>query len=350
MMKNYFYYFLLFVSSIACTPSEDNNTNSQFYQNYYSDNILPALTTFKQTTERQVSLINDFQKEKSIANFEKIQQQWLTCAVSYSKARVYNFVEVKKQFFDIRIYNFPANTTSIESNIKEQTTFNNAYFARKSSTTKGLAAMEYLLFDTSESLDLLHQDVHRNNYLLGIANELLQEANSLLRFWEEEYKNQFINANDKLCVNNARCIAFNQIINVLDVARVTKLEKPAGINTLSNPSVTLLEAFRSGNSLALITAQLNEIEYIYFNSTTNFASLVNDIDTDAVLSPAIKVAFENVYTEIDTLDTNLEEAIVNNPLQTVSIYNALNELIRLFSVDGASLLSVTTLPTDNDSD
>ncbi len=350
-MKNYFPYSLFILLLFSCDKNgNDTIPEDQFYAKYYSDNILPALLNFKSEAEKEIEAIKKFKNDKNLENFNKMKNQWLNVAVAYSKARVYNYVEIKKQFFDIKIYNFPANVDIIENNINEQTVYNTNYFSKKSSTSKGLATIEYLLFDDLESKEMLNKNAYRVNYLLGVSNEILSEANALIAFWENSYKEKFINATGSSCANNARCLAFNQIINVLDVARVTKLEKPAAINRLSSPNIKLLEAFRSKKSINLIVAHLNEIEYVYHKSNTNFASIVNSIDTNNQLSSAINNSFLEIYHEIDKLNGSLSEAILKKDPQVTVIYNALRKLIRYFSVDGASLLSIATLPTDNDGD
>ncbi|MGY5351005.1 imelysin family protein [Wenyingzhuangia sp. IMCC45533] len=340
---------LLLIGIASCGKEENKLTHDVFFEKYYHDNIFPSLDNFKSAAEKQVELITKFNNNRTDENFNNLQQQWFNCASLYSKARVYNFKEINKQFFDIKIYNFPANVSSIEDNIDEDVIYNSTYLDRKSSTTKGLATVEYLLFDDG-SKTRLERNTQRYHYLLAIAQEILNEANDLIQFWQEDYLNVFINSGGKSCIKNARCLAFNQIINILDVARVTKLEKPAGINGSKGTSISDLEAFRSKKSLDLIVAQLNEVESVYSKSSTNFASIVNAIDEEQQLTKAINAAFNELYLEIDKLESSLSEAIKVNDPQINKIYDSLSELIRLFSVDGASLLSVATLPTDNDGD
>ncbi|MCD8445550.1 imelysin family protein, partial [Tenacibaculum finnmarkense] len=149
---------------------------------------------------------------------------------------------------------------------------------------------------------------------------------------------------------NAKCLSINQIINVLDMAKVTKVGKPAGFEKSSNSVPTGLQAYRSKNSLLLIQAMLAEVKDVYFNRKTNYASMVNAIDNSKKISDEIAKKFDAVDKEITALNTPLFDAINTDAKTVKPLYNALKELSILFAVDVTSILSVTVVPTDNDGD
>lgn len=68
------------------------------------------------------------------------------------------------------------------------------------------------------------------------------------------------------------------------------------------------------------------------------------------MSNAIDNAFNNVYSNIDAIDSSLYDAILNDDEHVELLYNSLFDLVKHFSVDAASILSVSVLPTDNDGD
>ena len=213
--------------------------------------------------------------------------------------------------------------------------------------------MEYLIYnnqDTATALTLMQDDVYRVDYLLGVTQEILRQTNLLITFWEEDYKEEFINAKSISCIENARCLAFNQIINILDVIRVTKVGKSAGLESSSSAALESLEAYRSENSLELIKSIIEEVEYAYTLSTVNFSDIVDDIWGSSQISNEINTTFDDVYLHIDTIETSLYTAIDNDNPNVELLYNALFDLVKYFSVDAASILSVSVLPTDNDGD
>ena len=332
---------------------DDTQPMDVFYENYYDTNIVPALANFKSAIETQITYTEQFQENTTLENLENLQNQWKTVATNYAKARIYNFGRVKDLFYDVNIYNFPINTTTIETVISNHNSADIESFATKSTTIKGLGTLEYLLFNnqnTTEAFHLFEQDSFRGDYLLGVSNEVLNQINSLIILWEDGYKTEFANSSGKVCTENARCLAFNQIINVLDVNKVTKIGKPAGLEKSDNSAPTLLEAYRSENSLALIKASLEEIEYVYSSSEVNFAAIVDNIDTSKELSKQIALNFAEVYANIEAFDISLYRAITEGSSKVETLYNSFTVLNNHFSVDGASLLSVTVLPTDNDGD
>ena len=204
--------------------------------------------------------------------------------------------------------------------------------------------------DSETALNLLQNDSYRIDYLLGVSEEILKQTEALINFWESGYKDTFINSTDISCTSNSRCLAFNQLINILDVIRVTKLGKPAGLESTSTASPTSLEAYRSKNSLELMKSSIEEVERVYTYSSSNFSIIVDDISDSTEVSEAIKETFSKVYNTINNINSNLYDAIQNSDPNVESLYNSLFDLVRYFSVDAASILSVTVLPTDNDGD
>ena len=95
---------------------------------------------------------------------------------------------------------------------------------------------------------------------------------------------------------------------------------------------------------------MKEIHYAYALSTVNFSNIVDEITKSSEVSSAIENSFNDVYNQIDAIDNDLYSAILNNNINVELLYNSLFDLLRYFSVDAASILSVNILPTDNDGD
>jgi len=316
-------------------------------------NISPALQNFKTAIDSQIVLTERFHENPTEENLKELQDQWLVSATSFSRMSAYNVKAVKALFFDLIIYNYEVTPSKIEENIADKTTFDEDYFLTKTTVSKGLGAVEYLLFNNQDSemaFNLLIQDPFRMDYLLGATHNVLEKTNSLINFWESDYKEVFANSTETSCAVNARCLAFNQLINVIDVIRVTKLGKPAGLESSSTTNVEGLEAFRSENSLILLRSAIEEIEYVYSESTINFSEIVNDIAGSTEVTGAINTSFNKTYTLIDGINTSLYTAIENEDPNVELLYDSLLTLVQYFSVDAASILSVTILPTDNDGD
>lgn len=354
-MKKYIICILtLTIVVLACNNKNDDGVSSTdiLQEEYYDVNIAPAIQNFKTSIEKQISLTEVYNSDSSIENFESLQNQWLVCAKYFSKVRAYNVVAVKNLFYDVLIYNYEINTESIETNITEQVIFDSTYFNKKSSVTKGLGALEYLLYNEQNSntaFSLLTEDSFRKDYMLGVCENVLEKTNLLVDFWAG-YKETFINATGTSCTTNARCVSFNQLINIIDVIRVSKLGKPAGFESSDNINTKLLEAYRSEHSLELIKSSLEEIEYAYSNSTVNFSSVVDEIADSSDVSDGINTTFANINEHISAIDTSLYTAILNDDPNVELLYDSLLDLVKYFSVDAASVLSVTILPTDNDGD
>jgi predicted lipoprotein len=340
---------------IACqndNSSGNGSTDDDFYQRYFDQKVSAALTAFKSDSEKGVELAIAFRANPSQDKFNALQVHWKVWGSSFSRLDVYSFFEVKERFFNVNLQNFPVNTAFIESNIDDGGVYDTAYLNTKSTVTKGLATVEYLLYherNSEEAFELLSEDTFRVDYLVAISEEILRQTNLLLEFWET-YESEFVNSKGNSCADMARCIAFNQLINIIDVAKVTKVGKPAGLEKSSNISLDKLEAFRSGASLGLIKACLQEVEKAYSQGDSGFSIMVNDIAGSSELSNNIAAAFAKLYQDIDAMPDGLYVAISNGDPMVLTFYDDLTQLIKYFSVDAASILSVTVVPTDNDGD
>jgi predicted lipoprotein len=352
-------YILLILATIlivlACKNEEENNVSTidTFHQDYYNINISPTIVNFKSEIEKQIVLSERLKNDTSIENLNKLQEQWLISAKAFSKTRAYNILAIKALYYDIILYNFPVKPSFIEDNIAEKTTYNSDYFRNNSTVSKGLGTLEYLLYNnqnTNTALSLLKEDSYRIDYLLGVTEEVLRQTNLLINFWESEYKETFIKATSISCSENARCLAFNQLINILDIIRVTKIGKPAGLEGSNSVATESLEAYRSESSLELIKSSIEEVQNAYTISNVNFSKIVDEIADSSDASTAINNSFKTVFGYINAIDTSLYIAIQENNPNVELLYDSLFDLVKYFSVDAASILSVTVLPTDNDGD
>ena len=352
-------YILLILAAIlivlACKNEEENNVSTidTFHQDYYNINISPTIVNFKSEIEKQIVLSERLKNDTSIENLNKLQEQWLISAKAFSKTRAYNILAIKALYYDIILYNFPVKPSFIEDNIAEKTIYNSDYFRNNSTVSKGLGTLEYLLYNnqnTNTALSLLKEDSYRIDYLLGVTEEVLRQTNLLINFWESEYKETFIKATSISCSENARCLAFNQLINILDIIRVTKIGKPAGLEGSNSVATESLEAYRSESSLELIKSSIEEVQNAYTISNVNFSKIVDEIADSSDASTAINNSFKTVFGYINAIDTSLYIAIQENNPNVELLYDSLFDLVKYFSVDAASILSVTVLPTDNDGD
>ncbi|MDG1039151.1 MAG: imelysin family protein [Polaribacter sp.] len=340
---------------LACKNDEDNNVSTidTFHQDYYNINISPAIVNFKSEIEKQIVLSERLKNDTSIENLNKLQEQWLISAKAFSKTKAYNVLAIKALYYDIILYNFPIKTESIENNIAEKTNYNSDYFRNNSTVSKGLGTLEYLLYNnqnTNTALSLLKENSYRIDYLSGVTEDVLKQTNLLINFWESEYKETFKKATSISCSENARCLAFNQLINILDIIRVTKIGQPAGLEGTDSSAIESLEAYRSESSLELIKSSIEEVQNAYTDSNVNFSKIVDEIADSSDASNAINNSFKNVFEYINAIDTSLYIAIQENNPNVELLYESLFDLVKYFSVDAASILSVTVFPTDNDGD
>jgi predicted lipoprotein len=255
-------------------------------------------------------------------------------------------IDVKSLYFDIKIYNFSASPDLIENNFLDKTTFDSGYTSNNSRVSIGLGGMEYLLYDdigSKNSFTLLQEDTYRVDCLLAIREENLRQINLLINFCKQSYKTTFEGYKSSSCLENTHCLTFNQLINIIDIIRVTKIGKPAGLEKSPNINLDNLEAFRSRSSL-------EEVQNARTLSSVNFANIVDEISDSLEISIAIEQSFTTVFNNIDATDSDFNTAISNGNQSIQNLHTSILTLLKYFSVDVASALSLTVTFTDNDSD
>jgi hypothetical protein len=139
-MKKQFFFLLYAITILSSCIEENSNSKSAialFNEEYYTVNILPSLNNFKTEIEQQIEFTEIFQTNTTQQNFTLMKGQWVNCASAFAKTRVYNVIDVKSLYFDIKIYNFPANPDLIENNILDKTTFDTSYISNNSTVSKG---------------------------------------------------------------------------------------------------------------------------------------------------------------------------------------------------------------------
>ena len=105
-----------------------------------------------------------------------------------------------------------------------------------------------------------------------------------------------------------------------------------------------------GNTDSILIVFLNLKLVLAIKSAKANPKIVDEIADSSDASNAINNSFKNVFEYINAIDTSLYIAIQENNPNVELLYESLFDLVKYFSVDAASILSVTVFPTDNDGD
>ncbi|MEM9078811.1 MAG: imelysin family protein, partial [Bacteroidota bacterium] len=260
--------------------------------------ILPTLDDFKIQAEQLTQETESYVTSPSLEQLEIVRKQWVKTAYAYERTYNFHFGPAKSKFIHRAIYNWPTVPETIE-NLLSSKEFNEETMAKASPQVKGLAALEYLLYN--EDIDKVHTQMTeqepRRVYLLHCANFLEGQANRLVSIWAEEgenYAETFVTSRDT-GLKNSFNLLFNGLFNAINTAKFTKIGKPGGLEKSPRTNPQKVQAPYSNESLALTRESVEVIEEVFFgNDHPNISEYISSLAEDEVVNGRIKTAIQDI--------------------------------------------------------
>ncbi|MEM9142225.1 MAG: imelysin family protein, partial [Bacteroidota bacterium] len=232
---------------------------------------------------------------------------------------------------------------------------NAATMGKVSPQIKGLAALEYLLFNgdiNTVNVEMVERPPRRA-YLLESAHFLKIQADRLVTIWDakgENYAATFITSKG-IGLKNSFNLLFNGLYNAANTAKVTKIGKPGGFEKSPRTSPQKVQAPYSDASLNLTLASVEVIDAVFFgNDHPNISEYISSIAEDELTNNRIKTAIQETKAAIADIPVPLEEAVDSHPEKVKTLHEKLTALNIWMGVDARSILSIILTSTDNDGD
>ncbi|MCH2045072.1 MAG: hypothetical protein MK212_13220, partial [Saprospiraceae bacterium] len=108
--------------------------------------ILPALASFEQEASSLEQRLNSFVNDPSLSNLEAARDQWLLTSEAWSLAKNYMFSVAKDRYLHLALGKNPISISPIEDIITGTNTIDANSVKGQSSYTKGVFAIEYLVY------------------------------------------------------------------------------------------------------------------------------------------------------------------------------------------------------------
>ena len=140
-------------------------------KNTFRNEIAPLHSLFADECTKLNNASIAFANQPNQVNLEELRKQWLETVLTWKRCELYNQGPVEQSFIHNSIDKWPINATTIETSISSENTIDNSYITSRGSNAKGLAAIEYLIFDqnknTNEIIDAFNDQrsitVHQLN-------------------------------------------------------------------------------------------------------------------------------------------------------------------------------------------
>ncbi len=244
-MKNYlkkiqgiiFYCCILLLAGVqACNdktgPANTNSFDRKIMLQNFADNIIiPAFTDLQANVNKLQSDLLNFSENTTTAALDDAQQSFEKTYTAWMYANSFNFGPagesgIRKGFVE-EIGTWPANTTSIESNI----TTNNTSLTDFNRDNRGLNAIDYLIFDPAGNdeaiVNAFSTNGNRGKYLLALINKIKSQTDAIVAAWTDSYKQEFIN-NDGTDVGSSTSQMYNEFVRSFEAIKNFKVGLPLG--------------------------------------------------------------------------------------------------------------------------
>lgn len=328
--------------------------------------ILPGHEALLQALQELETAAVAFAGAPDQARLDAVQDAWLAANLARVALLPYRLGPVDDSLLHNRLDNRPPRTAFIDGEILAgDAPIDVAYLDSIGSSSVGLGAMEYLLFDPEggdaavlETFTGAEHADRRPELLVALAQAATTKAEALLRIWSadgDNYAQGFIAADmDEGEYQGSMNMLANQIIADVEDIVNSRLGKPLGKRTNGEIRPDLVEAPYSGASLPRIIATL-EAERAAFAGgegpgLDDYLDFIGAMSGEEPLSQVILRQFDAALAALRAIDGPLETAVQANPAQVESAYQETLSLLTLLKADMVNQLGLTLTFNDNDGD
>ena len=322
------------------------------YRQEYTDYLIhPAITKFVSEVRNLNEASIKFTENTNKENLLILKKSWKNTAISFSKTEIGNLGEIKASAIYLSIYSWGANELKIEEFITSTNIIKQGIIIGLPTNSRGLSAIEYLLFDADlETTVNSFSNLRRKGFLTALAYNLLEKSESLEEQWKN-YSPSFISNTLTTGINGSINLIVNQLNVLLENVVRFKIGIPAGLENSAYINSSILQAYRSEISLELIQENIKAVKSVYYGIPEGLDDYIFSITNNETINSAVAKTFLSIETNIASLlHTTLKSAIENKNPIIIELYNQIKNLTILLKVDVASTLSLTITFTDNDGD
>ena len=265
--------FLLLISLVACKKDdnpafEDHFDRKALFSSLSSEVILPAFLDFVSASDSLQKAAIRFQQNPQLQTLQDFQENWKQAKLQSKKIELLKFGPLNDTKMYSQVDKWPTNENFIEAFISDNQPLTETFIQGKGATSKGLPAIEYLIFEEGSPADLLkdlQQTPRRVEYAVACCQNLYQKALEIASLWSplgDNYQN-FYNNNTINGLDGALNKTVNQMAVHLEFVANIKLGKPLGKELNTAIDHEKLEAWRSKFSKEVLIANLEIFKSLY---------------------------------------------------------------------------------------
>ncbi len=361
--KNLCFALALCMSMAASSAAQDTFDRRALLQSLVDHALMPGQTAFIAAADDMLLQTAAFLAKPDRDKLVALQSSWRDASDAWEEIAMWTF-DLRITALHNQIDKTPLNIDFAEDFLASDAPIDEKTVDGLGSTTRGLPAIEYLIFSPEKSADEIISslsDSRRRDYLLALAQNIAGKARALRDNWSpqgRDYAARFVNADHAAGkIQGSINMLANKVFEVLETNLQMWLGEPSGIALGSEPQPELVESPRSRHSLAHIKHTLLGLRRIFTGGADADALGFDDyLDyfgaeaADMPLSELISVRFDDAQAAIDAIETPLSIAVIEEAPAVAHLYEALRQLLIPLRVDMKSQLGIVLTFSDRDGD
>jgi predicted lipoprotein len=324
--------------------------------------IVPAYQQLASRCRDLTNAIGALANAPSQSTFDDARSAWVAASLAASRVRCVQVGPMAAPGgYGAAFYFWQEMPNSIEGKIASTRAIDSSFVDEMGATTKGMYALEYLLYGAkggpnappgkiSPPLELLSASAaqRRRDYLVILARDLETKAGELEKAWSDPGTQgvaaKFVDGGQQ---------SLNQLVNVMAVALEDVSDRHLHLALILPQPVAgqlyRIERSPSGTSVQSLAAILESAQKIYRNS--NGLSLIDAVkQINLPTATVLEQRFEDALAATRAIGPPLDQAIVDSRPAVENAFDKTHTLEVKFKVDLASTLGVTLTFSSADGD
>jgi predicted lipoprotein len=325
--------------------------------------IVPQFTKAQADVRALSATIATFTATVNAENLEAARAKWITAHTSFQYVNSFNFgpggAEGAQRTMVEEVGVFPVDATVIEEKISTNT------FAMTDAkrATRGLLAVEYLLFGPNADPDqvvLSYASQNRREYLKAVADHLQTHIDAIAEVWKGSYRTAFV-SNNGTDVGSSTSLLYNEFVKSYEILKNYKLGLPLGaLAGQKNREPEQVEAYYSGYSLQFIKAHYQSAVNIWNGTAadgtdyTGFKEYLQQVANGPELIATTEQQLAVIQTALNAIPETpaLSAQIASDDAvaKVTALHDALQQSTRYFKADMSSRLGIAITYSSGDGD
>jgi hypothetical protein len=347
----------------ACGEDDEAALRREVLAHLAGEVIVPAHDELAAAADELAGAVADLCDAPAAAALTAARDRWTRTRGAWSVTGAWAFGPLVEQMAAGPLDFWPVRVDTVEAAITTPASpaaIDAAYLAGLGTSAKGLPALEYLLFgDPPDAAAVLAAltDGKRCAYAVVLAADIAARTGDLAAGWRV-HADELTTAGRGSAVYASEQAALDALVNaaIEDLYAIvkTRLDRPLGNLTGSDPDPALLESRFSGEAAAGIAGALDGFAATYFGAdgepggAPGLGALV--AARDARLDERIAAQYDLARAALAAIPPPLATALTADRAAVQTARDEIDALRRLIKLDLASLLGVTLSLSDNDGD